>query len=486
MKATLHDAELALLLAKSHEADLAWTSGTGWLEYPDGGNHWISIPDEVVLKSVSEDLRGLYKVWAVEHSSDVDFARKLPGLLTTGKAKAVLSLLTGHLHKLDSDFDAHPSLLNTASGVVNLETGILAPHDPSLLFTKVTAVEYKAGATHPLWTKALTAVPVDVLPWLQQRLGQSLYGKIAPKGLLIVFRGGGSNGKTTLLNGCSRALGDYSVLIPDKVLLGNANDHSTELTVLKGARFAMIEETAQARKLDVTRLKKLVETPTITARRMRQDSMTWDATHTIFLSSNFRPVVTETDHGTWRRLALVEFPFTFVESDFRERTQATDVLEAVLAWLIEGAVGISTSPLDIPSKVVSDTESWREETDLVMGFINTHIEFDSDSAALVSDLHEAFNAHVTAGSHAPWSDRNLVQQFGSHDSLRGHAVERKRTRRVDNIVRSIAKSGAPMPDQPWVWTGIRFKDDSDQLLYEQTVDWKRLIEISKSDSGAAA
>jgi hypothetical protein len=31
----------------------------------------------------------------------------------------------------------------------------------------------------------------------------------------------------------------------------------------------------------------------------------------LFVTTNYIPVVNETDHGTWRRFALVVFPFTF-------------------------------------------------------------------------------------------------------------------------------------------------------------------------------
>jgi putative DNA primase/helicase len=477
-----NDAELSLELADIHREDLAWTDGTGWLHYTEANKRWVAIPEEVVIKIISDDLRGQFKIWAAQ-LDDKDAIRKLLILLSTGKAKSVLALIAGRLRRLDAEFDAHPDLLNTQSGVVDLRTGALTPHDATLLFTKITRVAYKPGTSNPLWVEALEAVPEVVRAWLQQRLGQSAFGRIAPKGLLIVFRGGGSNGKTTILGGCFDALGDYAILVPDKVLLGNANDHSTELTTLKGARFAMIEETAQAKKLDVTRLKKLVETPQMTARRIRENSMTWDSTHTIFLSSNFRPIITETDHGTWRRLALVEFPFTFEESDFRDRTKAEDVLEAILAWLVEGAVAFHREPLPIPDVVQVDTAKWREETDLVMSFIRARIEFDIDSSVLAGDMLDEFNAFISAGSHYAWTDRTFVQQFEPHDLLKGHAVTHKRTRDTSHLSRPFKKQGAPVPAQPWVWTGVKLRDNTDAEIYAASLDWAYLVSMAHRADG---
>jgi putative DNA primase/helicase len=254
------------------------------------------------------------------------------------------------------------------------------------------------------------------------------------------------------------------------------------LTELKGARFAMIEETAQAKKLDVTRLKKLVETPQMTARRMRENSMTWDSSHTIFLSSNFRPIITETDHGTWRRLALVEFPNTYSPSDFRDRTKAPDVLEAILAWLVEGAVAFNTLPLSIPQRVSEDTDKWREETDLVMAFIRARVDFDPTSVVLATDMLDEFNAFIAIGTHYPWSDRSFVQHFESHDLPKGQNVRHKRTRSLSNLSRPLSKSGAPVASQAWVWTGLRLRDNSDEEIYLASVDWAQLIAAAEPDS----
>ena len=112
-----------------------------------------------------------------------------------------------------------------------------------------------------------------------------------------------------------RALGNHAVLVSDRVLLASPDAHPTELVDLRGARLALIEETPEARRLNVTRLKKVVGTPEITARRIRQDSVTFPTSHSLVVTTNYRPRIEETDHGTWRRLALVRFPYTYRKPD---------------------------------------------------------------------------------------------------------------------------------------------------------------------------
>jgi putative DNA primase/helicase len=62
-----------------------------------------------------------------------------------------------------AELDAQPELINTPSGIVDLRKGAVAPHDPSLLLTRITAYGVDLEAPHPRWThsskKPSTATP---------------------------------------------------------------------------------------------------------------------------------------------------------------------------------------------------------------------------------------------------------------------------------------------------------------------------------------
>lgn len=92
----------------------------------------------------------------------------------------------------------------------------------------------------------------------------------------------------------------------------------------------------------------------ITARHVFQKNMTFKATHSLFTTTNYIPVVSETDHGTWRRLALVKFPYTFrkpgqaLQSDSdragdptlkaRVEHNTDSQHDAIVTWAVEGAM----------------------------------------------------------------------------------------------------------------------------------------------------
>ncbi len=115
----------------------------------------------------------------------------------------------------------------------------------------------------------------------------------------------------TVLDGIMRAFGGYFTLVSRKLLVGNATDHPTESMPLRGARLAAVEELPEGRHLNLAMIKSLVGTSKITAREMRKDNITFDATHALLVNTNYEPQVDETDHGTWRRLGMVHFPFTY-------------------------------------------------------------------------------------------------------------------------------------------------------------------------------
>lgn len=74
------------------------------------------------------------------------------------------------------ELDADPDLLNTPSGVVDLTTGEVTPHDPELLMTKITSGSYRPGFTHIDWAKALEALPKEERDWLQCVVGRGITG----------------------------------------------------------------------------------------------------------------------------------------------------------------------------------------------------------------------------------------------------------------------------------------------------------------------
>lgn len=490
------DARMAETIAEDVlEGRYCYTGGLGWFRWD--GHIWANVMEEVVLDEVRRYCLDKFKTAIDERNKDaIDGWHSITQ--TAARMRSILALARGveGIIRDAADFDAHPDLLNTPSGVVDLTTGDLQPHDPELLLTKSTGVGYVPGATHVDWEQALNALPANVRPYMQLRYGQAITGHMTPDDLLVVQQGGGENGKTTLTTGVQRCLKDYYLLLSDRVLLANPTDHPTELMDLRGVRLGMIEETPEARRLNTQRLKKTVGTEQITARHIRRDDVTFDATHSLFLSTNYRPVVEETEHGVWRRLLLVTYPFTFRKPGrecvgpwdrpgdpaLRQRLKEGHGgrAEAVLAWLVAGAVEwyardkVMPEP---PAEVEADTRAWRRESDLVIGYFDDRLVLDRDCHVLSADMLADLNRWLEDHGHRPWSDKLMTSRFASHDVLRGHHVE-KRQVRAYSVGKQPSRPAVDrfhtrkqVPARYQAWLGLRFRTDADDDAQDYPVSF---------------
>jgi putative DNA primase/helicase len=474
----LEDAYLAETVAnRALRGRYVWVSGLGWMRYD--GRVWKRVPDDHVAEQVRLDLIKQYEREA-KAGATVSWLMKLSQTLAAGRIRALAGMCRGILLVDAADFDAHPDLLNAANGVVDLRTGQLHPHDPELFLTKITKVAYVPGATSSDWDTALEALPPEVTEWMQTRIGQAATGYPTPDDILPVSQGGGANGKTTFFGGIQCALGDHAVVVPERVLMANPSDHPTELMTLRGARLALIEETPETRHLSVKRLKDTVGQPVMTARYIRQDNVTWECTHSLFVTTNYRPRVDEVDHGTWRRLALVRFPYTFSQSadtstnpmarpsvpGLRERLRngGQGQHEAVLDWIVQGArrwYGNDRVLPPPPQCVQDDTAEWRAEADVIFCYIKDRLIFEPGVHLLATELYEDFGEWLERRGHRRWTDSTFFSRFGEHVLAEaGHAYRQRIRSGQGGLCRRVGHFNPP-PAQYTAWVGVRLRRDDD-------------------------
>lgn len=511
----LEDAPLAAELAETLRHSWAYSRGLGLMRYvtvdafgehardlvpgvtlpTDAGGRWRSAEDHSLIEAVR---RMLVEIEIHEHDAaarrgDNRAIDKARTLLSRARASAVARLVIGILAEAEPVFDAHPDLLNTPSGVVDLRTGERLPPDPTLYLTKMTGAAYDPDADMTMWRKATEALPAKTVDWLQVRMGQAATGYTPEDDVLLIFEGAGENGKTGWLIGFRRAMGDYATTLPERLLVGDPGDHPTTLMNLMGARVGVIEELPEGRSLNVKRLKDTVGTPEITARKMRQDDVTFPATHALFLATNYLPIVTETDHGTWRRLALVRFRHRYVKS-VAKMTGKRDRLgdpaikrhferaedPGLLRWLVEGARRWYENGQrfpEPPARVEKDTEAWRLDADPILAYAGERLVRDESCAITTADLAEDFNLWLERRGHRRWTQQTINSRFQGHVALDG--VERKMVKFGLSLRPSRpAFSIKPVPKNTTAWRGIRFADEK-AIVSEAEQDAATLADLAR-------
>lgn len=486
--ARLEDSYIGEWIAENHlRGKFLYSGQFHWMKFD--GCRWMPIGEEVVAEVIRKAMIELHHSEA-EARAESSRLQQISRMLSASRIRAITYVAKLNLTN-DRKFDAYADLLNVGNGVVDLRTGNLGPHNPELMFTKVTPVNYVPGATSPDWEQALAAVPEDAVDWLQVRLGQGISGHPVPDDRLVFFKGSGSNGKTTLIDGIREALGaDYAVTMPDRVLLARQGDHPTELMTLLGARLALMEELPELGHLNVKRLKDLLGTGEMSARYCGKDTVVWKPSHTPLVTTNYLPRVDESDDGTWRRLVLVEFPYRYCrpgtalktpydrhgDPRLRERLRhgRDGQREAVLAWMIDGAVrwhqGGCLTPDDPPS-VLQATAMWRKNSDVLLRYADERLIFDHQSQVVATELFEDFNDWLQANGHRPWSDQSFSARFAQHGEAIANGVTKKRSRRSSRLSLSQRSAGSlgcagttpgpAVPQQFTAWVGVRFRTHED-------------------------
>jgi len=491
----LTDAALAESVTAELDGVFAVATGLGLVKYAAG--RWASVDELALIEATRKIMRRVRadETRAAIMRGDKRREQEARALEQRTRIVAIARLALGIMTDAQAAPDAYPHLLNTPNGVVNLRTRELAAHDPALMLTRMTGAAYDPDADRTLWLRALEALPPKVADWLQVRLGQAATGYTPEDDVMPIFMGSGDNGKTTILHAPRQALGDYAVTVPDRLFMANPGDHPTELTTLMGARFAVAEELAEGRNLNVKRVKDTLGTPTITARRMRSDNVTWLATHSLMLTTNYTPIVNETDHGTWRRLCLVVFSFKYVPQEKLDALKAEGRLTSryrlrdpavkraldtadpgVLAWMVEGAArwfdaGAIMPPM--PKRVAADTLAWRHEADPVLSYADERLVVGRDAAGwavAAADLASDFNAYIEARGHRPWSLQTINARFAGHEALRDAVRRRVAFGPKHTPSRPSSFMMRPLSANTNAWLGVKFADEDPRLVSEAERD----------------
>lgn len=457
---------------------LCYNKAFGWMFF--NGIHWAPIDEVVVIEYIRIGVESLREKAILSHASSSTVGT-IRSLARKAKLKSAADLVKGIVFKKAELFDADKDIVVTLNGVLDLEKGELLPHSPKFLVTKVAGAKYMPKMTHPDIDMMLSALETNEVKWLQGLFGQGLSGRTTPDDKLVLFYGGGSNGKSVLVNSVIKAAGDYAVFLPEKTLMANKSDHSTEKMPLRGARLAFIEELPEGGILPVKRLKDLVGTPQMTARSIGADNVTWDASHTLFISTNYLPVVIETDTGTWRRLRVLPFKKRFVSmgmvrqpSDVigdptiktRIPENETGQLDALLSWILEGALDFYKAgkkfTLPDPVSVEMTTEMWRKDYDPLLQFFLTYVERDENSHIASVDLLAAFNNEQSRLGGRDWSQNKFNKRVTQHEELESYGLGNGPSRR---------RQGSGLASRPEMteflkpilgaqysaWNGIKFR-----------------------------
>lgn len=350
-----------------------------WLSWD--GRTWAYDMGETQLQQAGQRLaRGLLAEASKEpdeHKRKALIAHNLK--LENGALRSVAkdAKSIGRLPVAACQLDSHPYLLAVDNGVIDLELGSFSYPSSELLITQRAHVSYQREAACPRWEKFIDEVTCgdfELASYLQKLLGYCLTGSTSEHALFI-FTGGGSNGKSVLINTVEGILGGYTRRLPASSIMRRkeGGGASGDIAGLQGARFVATSEPERGQQLNESLVKDLASGDTLTARFNYGELFRFKPSHKILMATNHLPIIAGTDNGIWRRMRVVPFNATFQNS----RKVGDAMAEAfrveasgILNWLIAGCSAWQSEGLDPqPEAVRWCTGEYREDLNIIGKFL---------------------------------------------------------------------------------------------------------------------
>lgn len=390
---------IAYRLQTRYADKLLHVEGIGW-HFWDGKRWLFDGGARQAKRGVLDILRRAYTTTIGNPSEDAKKLRSDIKKCESANGLAGVLSVAAALPKFAADardLDADPYLINVANGTLDLHTGKLRAHNPADRITKICRGAFQPDAPGPNWDAFLTRVlpDADVLGFMQRLVGVGLLGTVREH-VLPILTGTGANGKSVFDKAIRFALGDYAIAAEPDLFMHREGAHPTGEMDLRGVRWVSVSESDKDRRLAEATVKRLTGGDTVRARRMRQDFVEFDASHSAVLITNHLPKVSGDDPAIWRRLRVV--PFDVVIPEHEQDGELGEKLaaeaDAILSWAGAGLRAYLAGGLAEPARVRAATDGYHLASDSVSRFISeccaTGKLAASAARATTSDLHDAF------------------------------------------------------------------------------------------------
>lgn len=309
--------------------------------------------------------------------------------------KNMLEELKHHIPVLHDQFDREAMLLNTKSGYVDLNSGILHDHDRDKMFSQQTSAEYTDNIDCPEWDKFLHQVfnnNEELIHYIQKAVGYSATGSVKEQVMFILY-GNGRNGKSVFINTISDILGTYAeTMNVSSIMIKSNNGANSDIARLEGARLVISSEANEGSRLDEGLLKQLTGGDKIVARHLYGNEFEFNPEFKLWMATNHKPLIRGTDEGIWRRIMLIPFtvqiPKDKVDKDLKYKLQREGA--GILNWIVQGAMMWQAEGLNPPEIVTKASQEYKDEMDVISYFVSEKCDVDDSYEVPASEIFNVY------------------------------------------------------------------------------------------------
>lgn len=432
-------------------ADFLFVRGHGWHVYT--GTHWARDgADERVLLAaarVAELMAGeaetLFAAATLAQADDVkakNLQKRAVALKEWAQASGNLNRCNGMLAfaraKLTRPlevFDADPMALNCANGTLRFVKrkgavksapdderyeARLDPHDPKDWITRLAPFAWKPEASAPIWTAHLERCIPD---GRERRFLARIFGYCAlglqREQAFFLFQGRGGDGKSVTVNAVRRVLGGYAANADVKTFLEDKSGRSgaaasPDLARLAGAcRLVSTSEPPRGARLNEALVKLITGGAPTVARHLNKDAFEFSPKFRLLIECNARPAIAGGDDGIWRRVVLMLWRVQLKKADMDPQIEDKIVAqgEAVLAWIVRGALAYLDMGLAAPESIDAAHADYKRGSNLFREWLDLATEPDPEGVELISRLFESYSEFM-AGEGADERSMLNAKSFG--------------------------------------------------------------------------
>ncbi len=383
-------------------------TGKKWLVWD--GRRWAFDPTGEVHRYAKKTIKLIYAEAAnaapeelrkalADHANRSEAAARIRAMIELASTEPGIPVLPDQL-------DTDPWALTVLNGTLDLRTGKLLPHRREDLITKLAPVEYDSTAQCPMFMSFLAQITggdEELQQFLQRAIGYGLTGDTSEQVMFTAY-GTGANGKSTLLNIIQDLLGDYALQTPTDTFVRKRDRSATnDLARLRGARFVVATEVDDDGKLDEVLVKQATGGDKISARFLYKEFFDFRPECKIFLVTNYKPDITGSDQGIWRRIILIPFEVMIPEAERDKHLtgKLRTELPGILAWAVEGCLAWQREGLNPPERVRAATSMYREEMDWMSAFLAERCLLGEGAKTSAADLYTALGLWWSSDDEQP-------------------------------------------------------------------------------------
>lgn len=367
------------------------------------------------------------------------YDRYVRSLRKRNPMRNIIAVLATKVRKQLTDFDRNPYILNTTYLAYDLRDGSVIDNIEDYNVTMQTNTHLPDFLTTPCarWYTFIDEImshDKEKAKFLQRALGYSLLGVNREECMFVAYGAQSRNGKGTLFRAIENALGsDYVKTTSPDLICEKKNGDSVDfnapqpmLATLLGARIVDMSESKQSARLDSASMKTMTGRDTLTTRGLYEKPFSFVPQFTLWVNTNYLPVVNDDTVFLSDRVWVIEFNEKFDgdsrDTDLKELFADPDNLPTILGWLVDGCKDYIEHGLNPPDCVRRATQNYRNQNDRIGRFLDECCEKDADGREIRGDIYQTYRNWCNTGDNRfkPIGSTTFYQEL----SIRGfHAVK---------------------------------------------------------------